>query len=226
MTKRILLLSIICILSFTGGFIDCYTLLLRDGVFATMQTGNLIYLMINFASNNLSLFYFRLLPIISFILGIIVITIMRYALKGRMLRIISLIIIISSIISSSFIPLGEYNYLATSILSFASAIQLSVFSNVCSIPVTTTMCTADMRYAMENIVGFCIKKDRIYFYNFIKYFLAIISFSLGVIISYLLKGLLMVYAILIIIPLYLFILCLYIFFDIKKVNLNNHVEEL
>lgn len=219
--KRWLLLLMIGLLGFTGGFMDGYTLLLRDGVFSTMQTGNLIFLVICIVSNQLDIIYIRLLPIIFFILGTIIVTILRISLKrdNRICKIISIIAIITSIIVASLIDIGEYNFIVTSILSLAASFQFAAFSDIDSIPLTTTMCTANMRYASENIVELAAKKERKYLYNFLKYLLVIISFSLGVIVSYFGKNTFSSYEILLTLPAYLCILVMY--FMQKRNNLHS-----
>ena len=45
MKKKIYIYSLLCM--FVSGALDAYTLLLRGGVFAAMQTGNLIYFFMN-----------------------------------------------------------------------------------------------------------------------------------------------------------------------------------
>ena len=176
--NKFLLLLVISLLAIGGGFIDAYTYLIRDGSFATMQTGNLIFLTLHLLSNDISSIKRFLFPIISFVIGTIF------------------------IVASSFISIGEYNFISTSLLSFASSIQLISFSNLDRIQLTTTMCSANLKNVSENI-GLLIcehKKENIY--NALKYLLVILSFVLGVILSYLFIDIFAQYSILLILTTY------------------------
>ena len=81
--NKFLLLLVISLLAIGGGFIDAYTYLIRDGSFATMQTGNLIFLTLHLLSNDISSIKRFLFPIISFVIGTIFIVIIRNYMKKK-----------------------------------------------------------------------------------------------------------------------------------------------
>ena len=56
--------------TFAGGFCDAYTLIYRRGLFANMQTGNLVKFCISLADGSFEPMYF--LPIICFLLGCLI----------------------------------------------------------------------------------------------------------------------------------------------------------
>ena len=118
--NKFLLLLVISLLAIGGGFIDGYTYLIRDGSFATMQTGNLIFLTLHLLSNDISSIKRFLFPIISFVIGTIFIVIIRNYMKKKidLFRLVSLGFVIIFIVASSFISIGEYNFISTSLLSF------------------------------------------------------------------------------------------------------------
>ena len=58
------------LLSVTGGFLDAYTYVARDGVFANAQTGNFARLAISLANGDWLLVLRYLIPILSFIAGV------------------------------------------------------------------------------------------------------------------------------------------------------------
>ena len=203
--NKFLLLLVISLLALGGGFIDGYTYLIRDGSFATMQTGNLIFLTLHLLSNDISSIKRFLFPIISFVIGTIFIVIIRNYMKKKidLFRLVSFGFVIIFIVASSFISIGEYNFISTSLLSFASSIQLISFSNLDRIQLTTTMCSANLKNVSENI-GLLIcehKKENIY--NALKYLLVILSFVLGVILSYLFIDIFAQHSILLILIAYL-----------------------
>ena len=58
------------LLSVTGGFLDAYTFVSRDGVFANAQTGNFARLAIGIANGSWEMAIRYLIPIIFFIFGV------------------------------------------------------------------------------------------------------------------------------------------------------------
>ena len=58
------------LLSITGGFLDAYTFVSRDGVFANAQTGNFARLAIYLADGNLELVLRYFIPILFFVIGV------------------------------------------------------------------------------------------------------------------------------------------------------------
>lgn len=58
------------LLSITGGFLDAYTFVSRDGVFANAQTGNFARLAICLASGNWDLVLRYFIPIFFFVIGV------------------------------------------------------------------------------------------------------------------------------------------------------------
>lgn len=213
--RKILILIIVSLLAISGGYIDGYTYLLRGGSFATMQTGNLIFLTINLLSKNFTSLKTYLLPIVFFCFSSVVIVLIKNCFKDKikLFEMICLLIEIIFIIASSFIALGKNNFLSTSLLSIASSVQLLAFSKFDQMSLTTTMCTANLKNTSENLGLYFCKKDKSYLINSLKYLLVIISFVIGVAISYLLHDILKQYSILITLINYILVAIIYYFID-------------
>lgn len=60
------------LLTAVGGFFDAYTFVNCDGIFANAQTGNLIFVGINLIEGNIHEVLHYLVPILSFIIGVLV----------------------------------------------------------------------------------------------------------------------------------------------------------
>ena len=60
------------LLAIVGGFLDAYTFISRDGVFANAQTGNMVLLAVKAASKDWQGSLLFIPPIIAFILGVLV----------------------------------------------------------------------------------------------------------------------------------------------------------
>ncbi|WP_258074982.1 YoaK family protein [Brachyspira murdochii] len=58
------------ILTLVGGFVDAYTYITRDGVFAYAQTGNMIFFAMHLAKKEFAITMHYLIPILVFIIGI------------------------------------------------------------------------------------------------------------------------------------------------------------
>ena len=57
------------LLAFVGGFLDVYTYLLRGGVFANAQTGNMVLLTLQISQGHFVQALYYLVPIIAFFMG-------------------------------------------------------------------------------------------------------------------------------------------------------------
>ncbi|MDD3570757.1 MAG: YoaK family protein, partial [Lachnospiraceae bacterium] len=60
------------ILAMVGGFLDAYTYICRGGVFANAQTGNIVLVGIKVAQGDYIGGLYHLIPVFSFLVGIIV----------------------------------------------------------------------------------------------------------------------------------------------------------
>lgn len=212
---NILILSIVFLLSIIGGMFDGYSYLVRGNSFSTMQTGNMIYLTLNILEGKNDTILLYLIPIIFFSISIILVTILKhfFSNKNKLFLIICLFMETIFVISSAFIPKGELNYLSTSLLSCASGIQFSMFLNLDKISLTTTMCTANLKNASENVGLFISKKETKYLWNALKYFFVILFFLLGIVIGYYLSPIFNEYSILFTLILFGAVITLFIFVE-------------
>ena len=60
------------LLAVAGGFTDAYSYLIRGGVFANAQTGNIVLMAVSLANKDFSRAVSYLIPILSFALGILI----------------------------------------------------------------------------------------------------------------------------------------------------------
>ena len=134
-------------LALSGGLQDAYTYNTRDGVFSNAQTGNVVlmsqHLMAGEWMNGLR----YLLPVLSFAIGVWVAEKIqgkyRYSKKlhwrqGILLLEILLLFIVG------FVP-RELDMLATTLVSFACAMQVQSFRKVHGYSYASTMCIGNLR---------------------------------------------------------------------------------
>ncbi|MBP5574220.1 MAG: DUF1275 domain-containing protein [Bacilli bacterium] len=111
------------LLTFAGGFVDAYTFIYRGGVFATMQTGNLIKFFISLVNGSFQLMF--LLPIIVFIGGCIIAALLKDNKYQSPITLISLLVVF---IAAGFCPQTEaWNIVCVCLLSLVGAMQFESF---------------------------------------------------------------------------------------------------
>ena len=69
------------ILAVVGGFLDAYTYLLRGGVFANAQTGNIVLLGLYAARFHFAKAFYYLIPISAFIMGVIIVEAVKWKFR-------------------------------------------------------------------------------------------------------------------------------------------------
>jgi uncharacterized membrane protein YoaK (UPF0700 family) len=139
----------------TGGMLDSYSFLNRGEVFSTAQTGNIALMGLHLAQRNWGDALRYLLPVLSFIIGVLVAEVLHQWMGpgiGRLhWRQPILLLECLVLVLVSFIPSGRLDLLATIMISFTSALQIESFRTFHGCSCSTTMCTGDLRSATEHL---------------------------------------------------------------------------
>lgn len=163
---------IVCmILSVSGGFMNIYSYLCNDGVFASMQTGNILLLIMSIINGNTSELLRYICPILLFIIGVIISSITN---KYEMMMLLEAIILIV------VCYIGD-NIIASSMISLVCGIQLNCSNTICN--GTTTMCTGNLKNMVRYTYLYIMTKDIHTLYKSIINCLFILSFIIGIIIG-------------------------------------------
>lgn len=166
-------------LTLAGGFLDSYTYSLRGGVFANAHTGNLVLIGVNILNGNNVIRY--VLPVISFIVGVLV----SWIIKSKSSNINSwfvTVLLAESIIlfGVGFIPVEQkYANIANIIVSFVTAIQYGAFRMLEDLPFATTMCTGMLRSATDHLFKFIRQKEKNELVKCTYYYLVVAIFIVG-----------------------------------------------
>lgn len=174
------------LLALSGGYLDTYTFFGRGEVFANAQTGNMVLVAINIAQKNYHEIWKYLIPIFSFLLGVLVSEYIRYVAKDKKYhhRQYVLLLEIFVLCIVSFIKRDNLsNIIANSLVSFVCALQVESFRKMHSTSFASTMCTGNLRTASENLFYFISFKDRKYRDIAIRSFSIIIIFIIGAVIG-------------------------------------------
>lgn len=173
-------------LTLSGGFMDAYSYLVRDHVFANAQTGNLLLLGINLSTGNFSVATHYLFPILAFALGIALSEIIRHSFKNKVhfhWRQMTLLIEIVILIGVAFIPKSE-NLIANSLISFACGEQVESFRKVNGTGIATTMCIGNLRSATQSFCDYSFTKSKKSLNEGFIYFLIVLIFVIGAVSAY------------------------------------------
>lgn len=143
-TERARTLWFALLLTLSNGFMDAHTFMVRGGVFANVQTGNVIFAAIDAAEGRLHGALAHVWPILAFIVGMLLAShiksgraehLVRYPLRWMMaIQVVVLIVI-------GFVPLSVPHNYVTVPIAFMAAMQIGLFRNIgdlAYLPVATT----------------------------------------------------------------------------------------
>lgn len=187
------------LLAVAGGFLDAYTYLLRGGVFANAQTGNIVLLGVNAAQGNWRGAVYYLIPIAAFVAGVVTAELVRSRFSGRAgihWRQIILAAEMLILAGVAFLPRGDTDMLANVLVSYICSIQVESFRTLNGSSYATTMCTGNLRSGTELLYLYCKSGDKRERNRGMQYFGIIGFFVLGAALGVLGAGLLEQWAVL------------------------------
>lgn len=173
------------ILAMSGGFMDAYSYIYRDHVFANAQTGNMLLFGVNFSEGNYAGAFYYFCPVMAFTIGIIISDIVRYKLNTRWRlhwRQIAVFIEAAILLVVAFIP-QKYNLPANSMISLACGIQVESFRKIRGNGIATTMCIGNLRSGTQNLCDFLFKKDKSNLEKSLLYYGIILCFIFGAVLG-------------------------------------------
>ncbi|NHC41078.1 DUF1275 domain-containing protein [Bacillus sp. MM2020_1] len=170
------------LLAIVGGFLDAYTFISRDGVFANAQTGNMVLLAVKAANKDWRGSLLFIPPIIAFILGVLVSEIVKIPHLRELLhsyRRSILIMECSVLITVGLLPKSVPNIVVTVCIAFVSSLQISTFNKLDKWAYNSTMTTGNLRTATQAAYLAIKERDREAKKQFIEFFMIILSFLFG-----------------------------------------------
>lgn len=168
-------------LAIAGGILDAYTYLVRGGVFANAQTGNIVLLGVRLIQGQWRLALHYLIPILAFAVGVIVAEGIRRRYRqseGVHWRQITVGLELILLAGVAFLPSG-LDSLANVAVSFVCAVQVESFRKVNGNAFATTMCTGNLRSGTERIFLYLTTGDRDHRSRAIQYYGIILCFIAG-----------------------------------------------
>lgn len=147
--------SIAIVLTFCGGFIDAYTFVQRGGVLAAGQTGNIIFLSADIANWNMPGAMTKLVTLLAFIAGIIIVEIIDYwPHRSHYWRLFILAVELVTCFIVGLVPETVANIFIVPFLSFVMAMQTSAFSQIEGRAYNNVFTTENLKKAVSSMTRF------------------------------------------------------------------------
>lgn len=179
-------------LAFAGGFFDAYTYLIRGGVFANAQTGNIVLMSLAAARGDAKAAAYYLLPICAFFLGVLISEWIKAVFPHKSgLHWMQIILLLEAalVLVIGFVPISVPHALVNTTVSLICSLQVNTFRRMHGLPYATTMCTGNLRSAAESFCSYLFSRDRHALESALRYFAIIGLFCAGGMAGALLTGL-------------------------------------
>ncbi|WP_462409842.1 YoaK family protein [Neobacillus sp. Marseille-QA0830] len=170
------------LLAIVGGFLDAYTFISRDGVFANAQTGNMVLFAVEAANGEWKETLKYIPPIVAFILGVLVAEIVKiphvrelvYSYRRSILILECLVSIVVG-----FMPASMPDIVVTVCIGFVSSLQISTFNKIDKWGYNSTMTTGNLRTATQAAYLAVKENNPEAKKQFIDFFVIILAFVFG-----------------------------------------------
>jgi uncharacterized membrane protein YoaK (UPF0700 family) len=138
---------VFALLIFVAGFYGGYTLSVRGGVFCNGQTGNIALLGMALGSGNWRGAIYYLIPISSYLLGIMVSEIIPHHVRWFHLRWDTLLTLIEIVlvVIMGFVPASAPHQICQIAINFICAMQYNTFRRAEGMSMATTFCVNHLR---------------------------------------------------------------------------------
>lgn len=170
-------------LTFCAGYVDAYTFLVRGNTLVAGQTGNVVFLSVGIVQENVADAEAKILTLLSFMLGVFLLTI--YKEKFRIVKkpILSLFPLGILSIIIGFVPLSVDNIFIVPPLAFCMGLVTTAFGEVSGIAYNNAFMTGNIKRTMLAFGDYIRTKHRPFLREGIIFVSLLSSFVLGVVVS-------------------------------------------
>ena len=165
------------LLALVGGYLDAYTYITRDGVFATAQTGNTVLFAVRAGSPEYNGALQNIPPFVAFIAGVLVAEHMKDRLDKYRRAVLALECVILFIVG--WLPGSVPNMIITMSVAFVSSLQIATFNKLGKWSYNSTITTGNLRTAASASYGAFANHDKEAMKKFIGFSAIILSFIGG-----------------------------------------------
>jgi uncharacterized membrane protein YoaK (UPF0700 family) len=150
------------LLAVVGGFLDAYTYVSRDGVFANSQTGNLVLFGVEAARGQWTSALRHVPPIVAFIVGVAAAETLKRPSVARVLRRparVAMLLEVAVLVVVGALPRSTPSGIVTIAIAFVASVQVSTFRTLVKWPYNNTMATGNLRTAVQSLYGALADRD-------------------------------------------------------------------
>jgi uncharacterized membrane protein YoaK (UPF0700 family) len=174
------------LLTLTNGFLDAYTYITRGGVFANVQTGNVILFAIDMRHRHWGSSLAHLWPILAFLVGVLL---SSHIKSGRAERFVThplrwtMGIQAAALVVIGFVPTTVPNSFVTIPISFLAAMQFTLFRSIGDLTYIAVATTGNLMRFVEAGYSVFVDKDNTARQAFRVYGTLLATFSSGAVIG-------------------------------------------
>ena len=170
-------------LTFCAGYVDAYTFIERGNTLVAGQTGNVVFLSVGIVPHNVADAEVKILTLLSFMLGVFLLTIYKEKLKIVKKPILSLVPLGVLSLIIGFVPLTVDNHFIVPPLAFCMGLVTTAFGEVSGIAYNNAFMTGNIKRTMLAFGDYVRTKHTPFLREGLIFVSLLSSFVLGVVFS-------------------------------------------
>ena len=170
-------------LTFCAGYVDAYTFIIRGNTLVAGQTGNVVFLSVGIVQHNVADAEVKILTLLSFMLGVFLLTIYKEKLKIVKKPILSLVPLGVLSLIIGFVPLTVDNHFIVPPLAFCMGLVTTAFGEVSGIAYNNAFMTGNIKRTMLAFGEYVRTKHTPFLREGLIFVSLLSSFVLGVVVS-------------------------------------------
>ena len=170
-------------LTFCAGYVDAYTFIERGNTLVAGQTGNVVFLSVGIVQHNVADAEVKILTLLSFMLGVFLLTIYKEKLKILKKPILSLVPLGVLSLIIGFVPLTVDNHFIVPPLAFCMGLVTTAFGEVSGIAYNNAFMTGNIKRTMLAFGDYVRTKHTPFLREGLIFVSLLSSFVLGVVVS-------------------------------------------
>ena len=170
-------------LTFCAGYVDAYTFIIRGNTLVAGQTGNVVFLSVGIVQRNLADAEIKILTLLSFMLGVFLLTIYKEKLRIVKKPILSLVPLGVLSLIIGFVPLTVDNHFIVPPLAFCMGLVTTAFGEVSGIAYNNAFMTGNIKRTMLAFGDYVRTKHTPFLREGLIFVSLLSSFVFGVVVS-------------------------------------------
>ena len=170
-------------LTFCAGYVDAYTFIVRGNTLVAGQTGNVVFLSVGLIQDNVSEASTKVMTLISFMMGVFLLTVYKEKLRVVKKPILSLIPLAILSLIIGFVPLTVDNIYIVPPLAFCMGLVTTAFGEVSGIAYNNAFMTGNIKRTMLAFGEYVRIKHTAFLMEGLIFVSLLVSFVLGVVFS-------------------------------------------